>query len=60
MNWLNGKKTYIGMALLGILMLIDHGTGWGLYDVPDALLVTIGTLTGVSLRHGVEKSGTPK
>lgn len=60
MKWLEGKKTYIGMVVLGVFGLIDVGSGFGLYDVPEAWYVTIGTLTGISLRHAVEKSGTLK
>lgn len=56
MKWLDGKKTYAGMALCGILGLLK---AFGVVD--DQTFVAAGSVlaafTGVSLRAGIAKSG---
>lgn len=51
-KWIDGKKTYIGMIVLG---------GFGLakslgYEIPTAFWVIVSTWTGVSIRHAISKS----
>jgi hypothetical protein len=55
LEWLNGKKTYIGMILLGILGLL-----WSQGLIGDELAGAVGAIltawTGVALRHGIKKA----
>lgn len=55
LTWLNGKKTYI-ICLFTIAGL------WGSYlqgaiDLQNTLEGTVAALTGMSMRHAVQKSG---
>ena len=52
MKWLSGKKTYIGMILLGIMYLVQS---FGI-EIPAYAFAAVGTLTGVALRHAVKKA----
>lgn len=54
MNWLNGKKTYLGMIGLGILSICYEA---GLVDAEIARLlgIALSTWTGVAIRHAFKK-----
>ncbi len=58
MDWIAGKKTYIGIitgtiwALLGIFGVVDPGAEY--FKTVAALIVA---LTGVAARIAIEKSG---
>jgi hypothetical protein len=58
MDWLSGKKTYIGIiggviwALLGVFGYIDPAS-----DIYKTVATVILAFTGISVRLGIEKSG---
>jgi hypothetical protein len=60
MDWLSGKKTYIGIivgtvwSLIGVFGIADPGS-----DYFAAIAAIIVAFTGVSIRLGIEKSGQP-
>lgn len=52
---LDGRKTYVGLFLLGALGLA-MSFGWLDETTFGVLVSVVGTLTGVSMRHGVQKA----
>ena len=51
---INGKKTYIGIILV-TLVLLAESLGWISPEVRDALLIAVGGLTSVAIVHKVDK-----
>lgn len=55
MNWINGKKTYLGMIGLGILGICYEGGFLG-EDIARMLGIALSTWTGVAMRHAWAKA----
>jgi len=62
----DGYKTYIGFVLLGLVgiayKLHAAGVGWMEWFDPswaEWLMISIGSLTGVAIRHAVKKTEAP-
>ncbi|MFH1732387.1 MAG: hypothetical protein ABIF82_12160 [Planctomycetota bacterium] len=62
----DGYKTYIGFVLLGLVgiayKLHAAGVGWMEWFDPswaEWLMISIGSLTGVAIRHAIKKTATP-
>ena len=52
MNWLTGKKTYIG-AIAGGVIIIASTLGWIDETTTGVLLGLVATWTGVSMRNAI-------
>lgn len=56
LTWLNGKKTYVGVAMWGAVSMLET---YGIIDsgVAKVAEIIILTFTGFSARAAVQKSG---
>lgn len=54
MNWLNGKKTYIGLVLGGVLGFA-YSMGWISDEIANALEPLLLALCGVGMVHKADK-----
>lgn len=59
LQWLNGKKTYLGLIASGILG-IAWSQGWIDEKTAEMLAVIIGSWTGVAIKHAWDKSEAAK
>jgi hypothetical protein len=59
MQWLNGKKTYIGLVAAGAVGL-TKSLGWITPEVAAHCWPIIGAWTGVAIKHSFDKRGKKK
>ncbi len=55
LQWLNGKKTYIGLIAAGALGLAV-AAGWATWEQIDWLAAIVATWTGVAVTHKADKA----